>query len=769
MALTPNEAYAAKQPFVDKKTLEHIVEQFPTPFHLYDEAGIRRNMQEVRDAFAWNPGFKEYFAVKANPNPALISILNEYGCGCDCSSYTELMIARSLGIAGHDIMFSSNDTPAADFALADKLGAIVNFDDISHIEFFERVAGPIPKTVSCRFNPGGLFQLSNGIMDNPGDSKYGMTTEQLFEAFRMLKAKGAEDFGIHAFLASNTVTNDYYPKLARILFELAVRLERETGAHVAFINLSGGVGIPYLPEQQANDIHAIGEGVHAAYDEILAPAGMGDVAICTEMGRFMMGPYGCLVTKAIHEKQIYKDYIGVDASAVDLIRPAMYGAYHHITVMGQPGGPDKTAAPVTNTYDITGNLCENNDKFAIDRKLPHIDMGDLLVIHDTGAHGYSMGYNYNGRLRSAEVLLRPDGSAELIRRAERPGDYFATLDVLPSGRELLAKSRAESARRRAQDERLAVAAQWNKRIQIADAKEKNMDIRNLEGSIVALVTPFKKDGSVDFDALERLIDFHLQNGTDAILTLGTTGESATMTDDEDNSVVAAVVKQVAGRVPVIAGSGSNSTQTMLTKSLTYQGLGADGLLLITPYYNKSNEEGIYQHFKTVADAVDIPCILYNIPGRCGCGISERNVERLAAHPNIMGIKEASGNVAYAAKIAHLLSDDFRMYSGEDALTVPLMSLGASGTISVWADVQPQLVHDMCRAYLDGDVARARDIQITGQPLINALFSEVNPIPVKEALAQMGMIEANYRMPLCPMADDTRSALTDALKGAGLLD
>lgn len=289
------------------------------------------------------------------------------------------------------------------------------------------------------------------------------------------------------------------------------------------------------------------------------------------------------------------------------------------------------------------------------------------------------------------------------------------------------------------------------------------------GSIVALVTPFKKDGSVDFDALERLIDFHLQNGTDAILTLGTTGESATMTDDEDNSVVAAVVKQVAGRVPVIAGSGSNSTQTMLTKSLTYQGLGADGLLLITPYYNKSNEEGIYQHFKTVADAVDIPCILYNIPGRCGCGISERNVERLAAHPNIMGIKEASGSVAYAAKIAHLLSDDFRMYSGEDALTVPLMSLGASGTISVWADVQPQLVHDMCRAYLDGDVARARDIQIAGQPLISALFSEVNPIPVKEALAQMGMIEANYRMPLCSMADNTRAALTDALKGAGLLD
>ena len=296
-----------------------------------------------------------------------------------------------------------------------------------------------------------------------------------------------------------------------------------------------------------------------------------------------------------------------------------------------------------------------------------------------------------------------------------------------------------------------------------------MDMTNLTGSVVALVTPFKKDGSVDFERLEGLVDFHLANGTDGILVLGTTGESATMTDAEDLAVAECVVQRVAGRVPVIGGSGSNCTGESLRKSLELQKLGVDGLLVISPYYNKSNEEGIYQHFKTVADAVDIPCILYNIPGRCGCGISERNVERLAAHPNIMGIKEASGNVAYAAKIAHLLSDDFRMYSGEDALTVPLMSLGASGTISVWADVQPQLVHDMCRAYLDGDVERARDIQIAGQPLINALFSEVNPIPVKEALAQMGMIEANYRMPLCPMADDTRAALTDALKGAGLLD
>ena len=438
-------AYAAKQPFVSKSQLEQIVERYPTPFHLYDEAGIRANAQAVREAFAWNPGFREYFAVKANPNPALISILREYGCGVDCSSATELMIADALGMHGHDIMLSANDVPAGDFKLARKLGAIVNFDDISHIPFFEEVAGPIPETVSCRFNPGGLFQLANGIMDNPGDSKYGMTTDQLFEAFRMLRDRGAKTFGIHAFLASNTVTNEYYPKLARILFELAVRLQRDTGCHVGFINLSGGVGIPYQPEQTPNDIRAIGAGVRAAYQDILVPAGMGAVAIFAEMGRFMMGPYGCLVTRAIHEKRIYKDYIGVDANACDLIRPAMYGAYHHITVMGQPGGPDKRAAEADRVYDVTGNLCENNDKFAVDRALPEVDPGDLLVIHDTGAHGYAMGYNYNGRLRHAEVLLRRDGSTELIRRAETPADYFATLDVLPEGRTLIREARAEGA------------------------------------------------------------------------------------------------------------------------------------------------------------------------------------------------------------------------------------------------------------------------------------------------------------------------------------
>ncbi len=296
-----------------------------------------------------------------------------------------------------------------------------------------------------------------------------------------------------------------------------------------------------------------------------------------------------------------------------------------------------------------------------------------------------------------------------------------------------------------------------------------MDIRKLEGSVVALVTPFDRQGKVDFEALERLVDFQIEAGTDAILALGTTGESSTMTHEEDNEVARCVVERVAGRVPVIAGSGSNCTETMLEKSLAYQKIGVDGLLTITPYYNKSSEEGIYRHFKVVADAVDIPCILYNIPGRCGCSISVNNVERLSQHPNIMGIKEASGNVSFAASIAHLLSDDFRMYSGEDALTLPLMALGASGTISVWADVQPALVHEMCRSFLDGDIERAREIQIAGIPLIHALFSEVNPIPVKEAVAQMGLIEANYRLPLCPMAKDTRARLIEAMKGAGILD
>ncbi len=411
-----------KEPFVTLEQLQEITKTYPTPFHLYDEKGIRENAKALKEAFAWNKGYKEYFAVKATPNPFLINILREYGCGCDCSSMTELMLSHEIGVKGEDIMFSSNDTPAEEFAYAAKIGAIINLDDYTHIDFLEKTLGYIPETISCRFNPGGIFQISNDIMDNPGDAKYGMTEEQLFDAYRVLQQKGAKHFGIHAFLASNTVTNDYYPMLAKVLFELAVRLKKETGADIRFINLSGGVGIPYRPDQEPNDIRVIGEGVRKVYEEVMVPAGMGDVAIYTELGRFMMGPYGCLVTKAIHEKHTYKEYIGVDACAVNLMRPAMYGAYHHITVMG------KENEPCDHIYDVTGSLCENNDKFAIDRPLPKIDMGDYLVIHDTGAHGFAMGYNYNGKLKSAEILLKEDGSAQLIRRAETPKDYFATFD-----------------------------------------------------------------------------------------------------------------------------------------------------------------------------------------------------------------------------------------------------------------------------------------------------------------------------------------------------
>ena len=331
-------------------------------------------------------------------------------------------MAKAMKYDGEKIMFSSNDTPEKEFKYADEIGGIINLDDITHIESVERALGRIPEVISCRYNPGGVFKISNGIMDNPGDAKYGMTTEQIFDAFRILKSKGAKEFGIHAFLASNTVTNDYYPMLAKVMFELAVKLQKETGAHIKFINLSGGIGIPYKPDQEPNDIRVIGEGVRKVYEEVLVPEGMGDVAIYTELGRFMMGPYGCLVTKAIHEKHTHKEYIGVDACAVNLMRPAMYGAYHHITVMG------KENEPCDHKYDVTGSLCENNDKFAIDRMLPKIDMGDFIYIHDTGAHGFSMGYNYNGRLRSAELLLKEDGSVEMIRRAETPADYFATFD-----------------------------------------------------------------------------------------------------------------------------------------------------------------------------------------------------------------------------------------------------------------------------------------------------------------------------------------------------
>ena len=410
-----------KKPFVTKEQLENINKDFPTPFHIYDERGIRENARKLRQAFSWNPGFREYFAVKATPNPYILKILNEEGCGMDCSSLTELMMSERCGITGSNIMFSSNDTPANEFQYARKINATINLDDITHIDFLKEVAD-IPEIISCRFNPGGIFSLGTDIMDNPGDSKYGLTREQMKEAFIKLKGLGVKEFGIHCFLASNTVSNEYYPTLAKILFKVAAELKEETGVHIGFINLSGGVGIPYTPDKEPNDIFVIGEGVRQAYEEILVPSGMGDVSIYTELGRFMLAPYGHLVTKAIHEKHIYKEYIGVDACAVNLMRPAMYGAYHHITVMG------KENEPCDHKYDVVGGLCENNDKFAIDRMLPKIDKGDILVIHDSGAHGFAMGYNYNGKLKSAELLLKEDGSVKQIRRAETPEDYFATLE-----------------------------------------------------------------------------------------------------------------------------------------------------------------------------------------------------------------------------------------------------------------------------------------------------------------------------------------------------
>ena len=409
-----------KKPFVTKEQIEEIVRQFPTPFHIYDEKGIRENARRLFKAFSWNKGFKEYFAVKATPNPHILQILREEGCGVDCSSLTELMMSEKVGFSGKEIMFSSNVTPEEDFKLARKLNAIINFDDLTHIEYFKKLA-PFAETMCCRYNPGGDFTLNNAIMDTPKDAKYGMTKEQMKEAFLKMKEYGVKNFGIHAFLASNTTDNGYYPKLARILFKLAVDLHKETGVHIAFINLSGGVGIAYRPDQKDNDINVIGEGVRQAYEEILTPEGMDDVAIFTELGRFMLAPYGHLVAKVIHEKHIWKEYIGLDACAANLMRPAMYKAYHHITVLG------KENEPCDHIYDVTGGLCENNDKFAIDRALPKIDIGDYVVIHDAGAHGYSMGYNYNGKLRSAELLLREDGTIKLIRRAETPEDYFATL------------------------------------------------------------------------------------------------------------------------------------------------------------------------------------------------------------------------------------------------------------------------------------------------------------------------------------------------------
>lgn len=408
-----------KTPFVSREKLAEITSQFPTPFHLYDEKGIRERARALHKAFSWNLGFKEYFAVKATPNPAILKILKEEGCGVDCASYVELLMSQKLGFAGQDIMFSSNNTPAEEFQFARDLGATINLDAYEDVAFLKEAAG-IPKVISCRYNPGGVFELGTSIMDNPEEAKFGMTKDQLIQAFKELKDLGAEKFGIHALLASNTVSNDYYPELAHQLFELAVEVVAETGVELDFINLSGGVGINYQPEGEENDIAVIGQGVRQAYEAIMTPAGLGQVKIYTELGRFMLAPYGLLVTKVTHKKQTYRTYLGVDASAVNLLRPAMYGSYHHITNMDRPEGE-------TEIVDVVGSLCENNDKFAINRPLPVSQIGDTLVIHDTGAHGFSMGYQYNAKLRSSEILLEQDDNVRMIRRAEKPEDYFATL------------------------------------------------------------------------------------------------------------------------------------------------------------------------------------------------------------------------------------------------------------------------------------------------------------------------------------------------------
>ncbi len=415
-----------KTPFITLAKAKEIAAQIPTPFHVYDEAGIRQRARDLNKAFAWNKGFKEYFAVKATPNPYILKVLQEEGCGCDCASYTELLLAQAVGSTGHEVMFSSNVTPELDMRQAVEMGAYINLDDATHVEFLARIAGDqMPDTVCLRYNPGGSFSLGNTIMDMPRDAKYGMTEDQMAGAINRLQKLGVKHFGIHAFLASNTTTNEYYPELAGNLFRLAVRLHNATGAHIAFINLSGGVGVDYRPEQPCCDIAVIGEGVRQRYEKILPPAGMDDIAIFTELGRFMLAPFGHLISTVLHQKHIYREYVGLDACAANLMRPAMYGSYHHITVLG------KEDAILDHVYDVTGGLCENNDKFAIERSLPEIEIGDIVAIHDTGAHGFSMGYNYNGKLRSAEVLLHPDGSFTQIRRAETPADYFATFDTTP--------------------------------------------------------------------------------------------------------------------------------------------------------------------------------------------------------------------------------------------------------------------------------------------------------------------------------------------------
>ena len=418
-----------KQLPFDREKLEQIAAVYPTPFHIYDEEGIKKCVKELYEAFSWNKGFREYFAVKALPNPFILSLLSSLGCGCDCASLPELMLSDASGVTGERIMFSSNDTPLNEYECASSLGAVINLDDISHIEMLDRLEH-FPETVCCRYNPGNAFSMTNDIMGHLADSKFGMTKPQLFDAMAILKTRGVKRFGIHSMLVSCAMESEYYPRLAKSLFELALEVKAKTGVTVSFLNLSGGLGIPYYPDQEPINIKAIGNAVKEEYEKTLVPAGM-EVDIYTELGRYITGPYGYLVSRVIHKKQIYKNYIGLDACASDLMRPAMYGSYHHITVMG------KENMPCDRLYDVTGSLCENNDKFAIDRLLPEVQTGDLVVIHDTGAHGHSMGYNYNGKLRSAELMYHKDGTVTMIRRAEKPSDYFATLDFSPYADKLL--------------------------------------------------------------------------------------------------------------------------------------------------------------------------------------------------------------------------------------------------------------------------------------------------------------------------------------------
>ena len=404
---------------VSQEKLEEIIKKYPTPFHIYDEKAIRQNLRRLFKAFAWAPSFREHYAVKAAPNPRLLQVLREEGAGADCSSLAELYLAEAAGICVEAIMLTSNDTPADEFQKAIALGAIINLDDISHIEYLEKNAG-FPACLSFRYNPGSLIE-GNDIIGQPEEAKYGVTHDQLFEAYRIAKEKGVKRFGLHTMVISNELHADSFINTARLMFNLAVEIKEKLGIALEFVNLGGGIGIPYRPEEQEVDLEYVGAGIHKAYQEIIEPAGLDGLAIAMESGRAITGPYGYLVSTVLHEKKTYKDYIGLDSCMANLMRPALYGAYHHIVVVG------KENAPCDHTYDVTGSLCENNDKFAIDRQLPKIDIGDRLIMFDTGAHGHAMGFNYNGKLRSAELLLKEDGSIELIRRAETLDDYFATL------------------------------------------------------------------------------------------------------------------------------------------------------------------------------------------------------------------------------------------------------------------------------------------------------------------------------------------------------